>query len=509
MPSDDLQKQIAVTVAAFLDNVEQMLPQWNEQRSPQGFCDTELAIAKQCRNLQDAITELLLRSIVSDPVFQVQCSQAARSGAGGLRCGDRQGRNIELLGGSTIRLNDLEYLKPNRRGKKPGRKRGTGRRGKGGSGVIPVLAALGIWFGATPALAQEVCHQVADSDSLRCARSALERRGIKLGHNRIRNIFNKVSCRAVDQRNRWLEQQMSQTAGADVFLKGKRVMVSTDGGRIRTRISARSGRRRKNGHRGYKTAWREPKLLVIYVINNQGKIDQEFRPIYDGTLEDADAIFEMLAGYLKALGVDQARQLIFVADGAKWIWNRTGKLAERLGVPANRVVEEVDWYHAVETLWTIAKLPNGWSNAQRTKWVKKAKNLLFSGNISALVDQIAPLTKNRTIKAEDGRIKKANDHLDYFARNAARMQYETFKSDNIPLGSGCVESAVRRVVNMRMKSNGTFWGEVNAEGMLLMRSYLKAGRLNDLLLWSMRTAAPWWPPSRPDSQNLAPVVNVG
>lgn len=250
-------------------------------------------------------------------------------------------------------------------------------------------------------------------------------------------------------------------------------------------------------------------MLVIYVINNQGKIDQEFRPIYDGTLEDADAIFEMLAGYLKALGVDQARQLIFVADGAKWIWNRTGKLAERLGVPADRFVEEVDWYHAVETLWAIAKMPNGWSNAKRKKWVRKAKRLLFSGNISTLVDQIEPLTKNRTIKAEDGRIKKANDHLDYFARNAARMQYKTFKSDHIPLGSGCVESAVRRVVNMRMKSNGTFWNEVNAEGMLLVRSYLKAGRFNDLLRWSMRTAAFWWPPSCPDSTNLSPLANVG
>ena len=266
---------------------------------------------------------------------------------------------------------------------------------------------------------------------------------------------------------------------------------------------------RKNGHRGYKTFWREPKLLVIYLIDDNGKIDHEFRPIYDGTLEDADAIFEMLAGYLKALGVDQARQLIFVADGAKWIWKRTGKLAERLGIPPDRIVEEVDWYHAVETLWAIVKLPKGWSSARRKKWMRKAKKLLFAGNVSALVEQIKPLTKNRRTKAANGQIKKENDHLDYFARNAARMQYKTFKSGHVPLGSGCVESAVRRVVNMRMKSNGTFWKEVNAEGMLLVRSYLKAGRFDDLLRWSLRTATFWWPPSCSGSPNLSPLPEVG
>ncbi len=89
------------------------------------------------------------------------------------------------------------------------------------------------------------------------------------------------------------------------------------------------------------------------------------------------------------------------------------------------------------------------------------------------------------------------------------MQYKTFKSDHVSLGSGCVESAVRRVVNMRMKSNGTFWEEVNAEGMLLVRSYLKAGRFDDLLRWSLRTATFWWSPSCADMADLSPLAEVG
>lgn len=501
MPSDDLLLQTTITVAAFLEHVEQLLPRWSEQRSPQGFCDTELAIAEQCRALQDAITTLVLRDIVADPTFQGQCSVAARSGAGNLRCGERKGRNIDLLGGSKIRLEDLEYLKPNRRGRRPGRKRGTGRRGKGGSGVIPVLAALGIWYGATPALAQEVCRQVSDSDSLRASRSALQRRGIKLGHNRVRNLFNAVSHRAVEQRSRWLEQQLGKEAVDGGLLRGKRVVAATDGGRIRLRINARCGRRRKNGHRGYKTEWREPKLLVLYLINDRAEVEQTFRPVYDGTLEDADEIFELLAGYLSALDIQEAKQLIFVADGAKWIWKRTGPLAERLGVEADRVVEVVDWYHAVKTLWTIAKLAKSWSESRRKRWVCRVKKLLHRGKIAAVVEQIKSLAVGRRSKA-------VKSHIDFFERNESRMQYASFKSAHVPCGSGAVESAVRRVVNMRMKGAGTFWKEINAEGMLLVRSYLKAGRFDALLRWSLRDATFWWPPSCSGSSDLSPLAEM-
>src|SRR5437773_10024834 len=72
------------------------------------------------------------------------------------------------------------------------------------------------------------------------------------------------------------------------------------------------------------------------------------------------------------------------------------------------------------------------------------------------------------------------------------MQYAAFCAAKVPTGSGAIESAVRRVINMRMKSNGMFWLEVNAEGMLLLRSYLKADRFDALVDWSLAAAVPWW-----------------
>jgi hypothetical protein len=91
------------------------------------------------------------------------------------------------------------------------------------------------------------------------------------------------------------------------------------------------------------------------------------------------------------------------------------------------------------------------------------------------------------------RAKDIGERRDYFVRNKARMQYATFRAANVPTGSGGIEGAVRRIINMRMKSNGMFWLEVNAENMLLLlRSYLRAGRLDTLVDWSLAAAVPWW-----------------
>jgi hypothetical protein len=44
----------------------------------------------------------------------------------------------------------------------------------------------------------------------------------------------------------------------------------------------------------------------------------------------------------------------------------------------------------------------------------------------------------------------------------------------LPIGSGTMESAIRRVVNLRMKGPSIFWDEAHAEQMLLLRTYYKS-----------------------------------
>ena len=128
---------------------------------------------------------------------------------------------------------------------------------------------------------------------------------------------------------------------------GRRVAVPTDGGRIRIRTTKRGPKTAKGRHR-YRTDWREPKLLIISVVEESGQMDREFLAVIDGTLGGPDAIFKLINLYLRELNITTADKVLFVADGARWIWNRVGALLRRrLGVQPNQIHELVDFYHAV------------------------------------------------------------------------------------------------------------------------------------------------------------------
>src|SRR5467141_583604 len=73
-----------------------------------------------------------------------------------------------------------------------------------------------------------------------------------------------------------------------------------------------------------------------------------------------------------------------------------------------------------------------------------------------------------------------------FVKNQSRMTYAKLMAMKLPIGSGAIESTVRRVVNLRLKGPSIFWCRASAEAILLLRSYYKAGRWN--LLKQMATS---------------------
>ncbi len=56
------------------------------------------------------------------------------------------------------------------------------------------------------------------------------------------------------------------------------------------------------------------------------------------------------------------------------------------------------------------------------------------------------------------------------------MSYDRIAQMGLPIGSGAMESAIRRVVNLRLKGASIFWHHKAAEGVLLLRCLFKAGR---------------------------------
>ena len=69
------------------------------------------------------------------------------------------------------------------------------------------------------------------------------------------------------------------------------------------------------------------------------------------------------------------------------------------------------------------------------------------------------------------------------------MKYSQFRQRGVALGSGAIESAIRRVVNLRLKGNGILWEVENAEAMLALRAAALTGRWDEVLDHTRQTMA--------------------
>ena len=144
-------------------------------------------------------------------------------------------------------------------------------------------------------------------------------------------------------------------------------------------------------------------------------------------------------------------------------------LVQALGLAAEQVHELLDFYHAAQHLGQVAALRKDWSAKARSCWRTHQRRLLLQGQVEQVIVAVRDLCRGRNSNA-------MRTQLDYFIKNQSRMAYAKLMAMKLPIGSGAIESAVRRVINLRLKGSSLFWCRASAEALLLLRSYYKAGR---------------------------------
>jgi hypothetical protein len=380
--------------------------------------------------------------------------------------------SVLLLGRTRILL-ETPYLREDRRGRR-GRRRG--KRGPGGAGCYPVLERLGIADRVSPATRLEIALHVVQAASYREAVEMLARRGLACDVSSLVRISTATAEASTRLREAALEAALRVPVPSDGPLAGKRVRVSLDGGRVRIRRTHR-GRKTAKGRHGFATPWREPRVLVIDILDAPGRPDRLRLPLYDGLIGDAEAVWALLIGYLRLLGAAYADVVECIADGADWIWHRVERLRRLAEIPAAKLVEVLDFYHASqylsETLATCRHMPK----AQHHALYKRLRHALRhqTEGVEVVQEALRALATTHRSKA----ITRA---LGYVETHAHRMRYVTLEARKLPIGSGQVESAVRRVVNLRFKAPGSFWTETTVSGLIHLRAAFKAGRWDDVMI---------------------------
>jgi hypothetical protein len=266
------------------------------------------------------LVAVLLEEVTTQPAAAAQFQRIRQESAVPLRAPQPRCLQVRLLCGLVLFLSTW-YCAP-----RGGKRGGTATSVEQPVGVYPELAALGCGKGCSPALQYTVARIVALSPSIAVAQKELARQGIDLDPKTVRRMVEQLGVQLLAVRQRELLAWRTGQLPPGNELAGWRVVVSIDGGRVRLREKLRHQQkrlRRKGQREKFLTPWREPKVLAIFEIDERGKMTKKHQqPLIDGTLQGPDHLAELAAYHLHRLGAARAELVVFVSDGARWIWDR-------------------------------------------------------------------------------------------------------------------------------------------------------------------------------------------
>jgi len=456
-------------------------------------------VEQQVKELFDRGAGLCLTGMIASSMnskeHDQRCEQTRLGYAIPLRAGHE--RQVEVhLGAGHVSYAQTIYCQP--------KSRATSRQ-EHVPGLDIDLSQYGFSGNVSPWLVTKVSRTVALAPSLDQAYIELQRDGIRLTRTTIDRIVAQAGSESLTVRERMLEQFERGEMKQGTEFEGKRVSVQIDGGRTRTRgalepidpvenfgktqsevsgtpSEGRSKERRRTSR--FQADWREPKLLIIYVHDCDGRRDEAFRVQIDGSFADAQYMERLISMHMFRLGANKAQSITFNSDGAAWIWGRIDSILAKAQVGPEVIVTQVlDVCHAVENLGKALQSLERSSEAVLDGAMESQKRLrtqLRDGQWHTVVEVLGDLLSQcKDLSTADR--NEVNRVIGYIRGHgeAGRLDFAKFKLMGVPLGSGSIESAIRRVVNLRMKNNGTFWRIGKAERMLAVRASILSGRWDD------------------------------
>ena len=142
--------------------------------------------------------------------------------------------------------------------------------------------------------------------------------------------------------------------------------------------------------------------------------------------------------------IDFYEERVFIGDGAKWIWN----MIDLYYPDATQIL---DWYHASQYLYKIADDAFSVESDDYKNWIEKTKALLWNGRIQQLIVECEFFANKSTVS------KAVHAAVSFYTNNKERMDYARFREEGYFIGSGTIESAAKRLGELRLKEAGARW----------------------------------------------------
>lgn len=197
---------------------------------------------------------------------------------------------------------------------------------------------------------------------------------------------------------------------------------------------------------------------------------------YISSFDNSDGFGRTL--WLEAVkcGLQQAKEVVYIGDGAGWIRSLH---RSRFG----RATFIIDWFHASEHIWDCGKILFGEGTQQTKRWGQRQTSLLWDGWTRKLLNDLASRRKKYR-----GQKRDAIDALHhYISTNEEQMRYNVFRDKGYDIGSGAAEGACKHVVASRLKQSGMIWSRPGSSAVLALRTTWLNGEWNRL--WQLKPLA--------------------
>jgi len=274
----------------------------------------------------------------------------------------------------------------------------------------------------------------------------LEHYGFAIGESTIQRITLGHAKVMHDQAQAaLLAQKFPQTAG-----RYKEIIAETDGSMIPIVTPDAT---QKDKRKGKTLAWREAKICLAHAKGSK-------TPVYASTIEGgAETAGEQLLACAVRAGFGTNSHVHAVGDGAPWI---IGQVEQQFGTQANYLI---DFFHVCEYLGGAAKAIVPDAAGQRA-WMDGQKDALKTGRLDQVLRALAGHIEAPETADDKAPVRQCHR---YMSERRTHLNYPDALANDLPIGSGEIESAHRYVAQERLKRPGAWWRVDHAEAMLALR----------------------------------------
>lgn len=136
-----------------------------------------------------------------------------------------------------------------------------------------------------------------------------------------------------------------------------------------------------------------------------------------------------------------------------------------------KAIHTIDVMHVIEKLWTAGECIYEEGSRALKRWVERQKKRLYGGAAAKIVAELKCQLERtpRTGPGNKGKRERLTDVIRYIDKRLDRMNYHDLLAQDLEIGSGAVEGAIKNVIGKRCDHGGMRWIKERVEALIQLR----------------------------------------